>query len=60
LSYRAKRSLALRLGTSIDKLVKEFYSESFSEKEFPVMLVEGERGYSSRVKGSAVSGVGRS
>ena len=42
LSYGAKRALASRLGTSIDKLVREFYTESFAEKKFPVMLVDGE------------------
>jgi len=42
LSYGAKRSLASRLGTSIDKLVREFYEESFAEKRFPVMFVDGE------------------
>jgi len=42
LSYGAKRSLASRLGTSIDRLVREFYDESFAEKKFPVMLVDGE------------------
>jgi len=42
LSYGAKRTLASRLGTTVDRLVREFYSESFAEKEFPVMLVNGE------------------
>jgi hypothetical protein len=42
LSYGAKKTLASRLGTTIDKLVKEFYSESFTEKRFPVMLLDGE------------------
>jgi len=42
LSYGLKRTLASRLGTTIDRLVKEFYSESFMEKKFPVMVVNGE------------------
>jgi hypothetical protein len=42
LSYGAKKTLASRLGTTVDKLVKEFYSESFAEKRFPVMLLDGQ------------------